>query len=84
VTLLPVVCGISSTQMPSLSIAARSWPLPEPATDRVDSTTTLVRRLGGATITNILAMIGIGPFITIPLLLGTMRGPQAMLGWVNR
>lgn len=37
-----------------------------------------------ATITNILAMIGIGPFITIPLLLGTMRGPQAMLGWVNR
>ena len=70
--------------MPSLSILVRSWPLPDLAPDRVDSPTALVRRLGlgGATITNILAMIGIGPFITIPLLLGTMRGPQAMLGWV--
>ncbi|MFB3921763.1 MAG: APC family permease [Terriglobia bacterium] len=27
-------------------------------------------------------MIGIGPFITIPLFLATMGGPQAMLGWV--
>ena len=26
-------------------------------------------------------MIGIGPFITIPLILQTMGGPQAMLGW---
>jgi len=26
-------------------------------------------------------MIGIGPFVTIPLLLATMGGPQAMLGW---
>jgi len=37
--------------------------------------------LGGATAVNVLAMIGIGPFITIPLLLRTMGGPQAMLGW---
>jgi basic amino acid/polyamine antiporter, APA family len=27
-------------------------------------------------------MIGIGPFITIPLFLSTMGGPQAMLGWI--
>jgi amino acid transporter len=27
-------------------------------------------------------MVGIGPFITIPTLLGTMGGPQAMLGWI--
>ncbi len=27
-------------------------------------------------------MIGIGPFITIPLLLTAMGGPQAMLGWL--
>jgi amino acid transporter len=27
-------------------------------------------------------MIGVGPFITIPLLVATMHGPQAMLGWV--
>jgi len=29
-----------------------------------------------------LTMIGVGPFITIPLLLESMHGPQAMLGWV--
>jgi len=27
-------------------------------------------------------MIGIGPFITIPLILAAMGGPQAMIGWV--
>jgi amino acid transporter len=44
----------------------------------------LVRALGvmGATASNMLTMIGIGPFITIPLLLGKMNGPQAMLGWL--
>ena len=29
-----------------------------------------------------LDMIGVGPFITLPLLLGAMGGPQAMLGWI--
>ena len=37
--------------------------------------------LGGATAVNVLAMIGVGPFVTIPLLLRTMGGPQAMVGW---
>ncbi len=27
-------------------------------------------------------MIGVGPFITLPLLLASMCGPQAMLGWI--
>jgi amino acid transporter len=27
-------------------------------------------------------MIGVGPFLTLPLLLAAMGGPQAMLGWV--
>ena len=27
-------------------------------------------------------MIGIGPFITIPLLMSALGGPQAMLGWI--
>jgi len=27
-------------------------------------------------------MIGVGPFITLPLLLASMGGPQAMLGWI--
>ncbi len=31
---------------------------------------------------NMLEMIGVGPFLTIPLLLSTMNGPQAMLGWL--
>jgi APA family basic amino acid/polyamine antiporter len=31
---------------------------------------------------NMLDMIGVGPFITLPLLLGAMGGSQAMLGWV--
>ena len=35
-----------------------------------------------ATALAITDMIGIGPFITIPLFLATMGGPQAMLGWV--
>ncbi len=29
-----------------------------------------------------LDMIGVGPFITLPLLLAAMGGPQAMLGWI--
>src|SRR5258708_40250022 len=42
------------------------------------------RRLGlsGATAVNVLAMIGVGPFITIPLLLRAMGGPQAIIGWL--
>lgn len=31
---------------------------------------------------NVTNMLGAGPFITIPLLLGAMHGPQAMIGWV--
>jgi amino acid transporter len=35
-----------------------------------------------ATALAITDMIGIGPFITIPLFLSTMGGPQAMIGWI--
>ncbi len=38
--------------------------------------------LGGATALNMLDMIGVGPFITLPLIVGAMGGPQAMLGWI--
>lgn len=31
---------------------------------------------------NLLDMIGVGPFITLPLLIGAMGGPQAMVGWI--
>ncbi len=38
--------------------------------------------LRSAVTLNLLDMIGVGPFITLPLLLAAMGGPQAMLGWV--
>ena len=43
----------------------------------------LRRRLGilNATSINMSNMIGIGPFITVPIILGTMGGPQALLAW---
>lgn len=38
--------------------------------------------LRGAVTLNLLDMIGVGPFLTLPLLLAAMGGPQAMLGWL--
>jgi basic amino acid/polyamine antiporter, APA family len=35
-----------------------------------------------ATALNMANMVGVGPFITIPLMLQTMAGPQALLGWI--
>src|SRR6184192_4906461 len=35
-----------------------------------------------ATALNMTNMIGAGPFITIPLLMSALGGPQAMLGWI--
>jgi basic amino acid/polyamine antiporter, APA family len=44
----------------------------------------LIRGVGlsGATALNMIDMIGVGPFITMPLMVSAMGGPQAMLGWV--
>src|SRR5213596_3110741 len=44
----------------------------------------LVRGIGlwQATALNMIDMIGVGPFVTIPLMVATMHGPQAMVGWV--
>ncbi|MFQ5818086.1 MAG: APC family permease, partial [Terriglobia bacterium] len=44
----------------------------------------LVRGLGlkEATALNMIDMVGIGPFITIPFIIVAMGGPQAMLGWI--
>ena len=38
--------------------------------------------LRAAVTLNMLDMIGVGPFITLPLILAAMGGPQAMLGWI--
>src|ERR1700733_13782005 len=44
----------------------------------------LERGLGpfGAISANVLNMVGVGPFLTIPLALSAMGGPQAIVGWV--
>ena len=42
------------------------------------------RRLGlfQATTVNMTQMCGIGPFVTIPVMIATLEGPQAMFGWL--
>src|SRR3982751_2545803 len=44
----------------------------------------LVRGIGlwQATALNMIEMIGVGPFVTIPLMVATMHGPQSMAGWI--
>ncbi|HXH05988.1 MAG TPA: APC family permease [Vicinamibacterales bacterium] len=58
--------------------AAPTSPAPEAARPA------LARRFGllQATALNMANMVGIGPFITIPLLMSALGGPQAMLGWL--
>ncbi|MEP7000461.1 MAG: amino acid permease [bacterium] len=54
----------------------KAAPTPEPPR--------LTRRFGllPATALNMTNMIGVGPFITIPLLMSALGGPQALLGWI--
>ena len=35
-----------------------------------------------ATAINMIDMVGIGPFVTIPLVIGAMNGPQSILAWI--
>ena len=44
----------------------------------------LAREIGlrEATALNMIDMIGVGPFVTIPVIVIAMGGPQAMVGWV--
>jgi len=50
--------------------------------ERVAQTPSKAVGLWGALSTNVLNMVGIGPFLTIPLALAAMGGPQAMIGWI--
>jgi basic amino acid/polyamine antiporter, APA family len=52
--------------------------------DPAPASPTLIRgmNLWSATTLNMIDMIGVGPFITMPLVLSAMGGPQALLGWV--
>src|SRR5204863_4128779 len=59
-------------------------PEPSPSLSNSSPDSGLVRGLGlwQATALNMIDMIGVGPFITLPLIVGAMHGPQAMLGWI--
>jgi APA family basic amino acid/polyamine antiporter len=54
------------------------------STQSADNSSELIRGvgLGSATALNMIEMIGIGPFITVPLMVSASGGPQAMLGWI--
>jgi APA family basic amino acid/polyamine antiporter len=55
-----------------------------PGPTRADNQPQLAREVGlrEATALNMIDMIGVGPFITMPLIVHAMGGPQAMLGWI--
>lgn len=59
----------------SPAAAPPSRPVPEPGLERS-------LNLRGALALNLIDMVGVGPFLTIPLIVQAMGGPQAMLGWV--
>jgi amino acid transporter len=53
-------------------------------TDSAQPAPSLERKVGlsSAISLNMMNMIGVGPFITLPLVVAAMGGPQAILGWV--
>jgi amino acid transporter len=57
---------------------------PEQSGSTVSQTPTLERKIGPlqATAINMTQMCGIGPFVTIPAMVATIGGPEAMLGWI--
>jgi basic amino acid/polyamine antiporter, APA family len=57
---------------------------PAPQPDDSKSAPQLIRGVGlrEATALNMIEMIGVGPFITTPLIVSAMGGPQAILGWI--
>jgi amino acid transporter len=57
---------------------------PDPAGAGRNSAPHLERRIGlaNAVTLNMMYMIGVGPFITLPLIVAAMGGTQALLGWL--
>ncbi len=56
----------------------------EAQSPHADSGAGLVRGLGlkESVSANVVEMLGIGPFVTIPILIAAMGGPHSMLGWL--
>jgi amino acid transporter len=63
--------------------ASKDENLTLPATERLPANEL---RRGLSTVSalglNIIDMVGVGPFVTLPLIVGVMGGPQAILGWL--
>jgi amino acid transporter len=59
-------------------------PLTEPTRPATPKKPELERGLSTASALglNVIDMVGVGPFVTLPLIVGAMGGPQAMLGWL--
>jgi amino acid transporter len=59
-------------------------PPPSPSDPHASAEPALARGIGlvQATSLNVANMVGVGPFITIPLFVASMGGPQALVGWV--
>jgi amino acid transporter len=59
-----------------------SAPIPNPADEHSPATLARQVSFGSALSLNMINMIGVGPFITLPLVVIAMGGPQAILGWL--
>jgi APA family basic amino acid/polyamine antiporter len=55
-----------------------------PNSAQTEESPKLIRGIGltSAIALNMTDMIGVGPFITLPLIVAAMGGPQAMIGWI--
>src|SRR5207237_2478934 len=84
--LIRVEAGSLSLALPRKRMKAIATSMNGQLTPGRDPSPHLLRRFGlvQATALNMSNMIGIGPFITIPLLMSALNGggPQAMLGWI--
>src|SRR2546428_9070090 len=81
---LCALCGLSSLLTTADTGDHRVVMQHDPSQSGESSSPQLIRgiSLGSATALNMIDMIGVGPFITIPLIVSAMGGPQAMLGWI--
>src|SRR5881397_1886479 len=81
---LCALCGLSSLLTTADTGDHRVVMQHDPSQSAESNSPQLIRgiSLGSATALNMIDMIGVGPFITIPLIVSAMGGPQAMLGWI--
>ena len=61
-----------------MPLSNSSSPPPLPSTPELERGLSAPAALG----INIIDMVGVGPFVTLPLIVIAMGGPQAMLGWL--